>query len=32
MREKLFYFDVANHQTIFNRSYAIHLLKKNHVI
>lgn len=32
MREKLFYIDVANHQTIFNRSYAIHLLKKNHVI
>lgn len=32
MREKLFYYDVANHQTIFNRSYAIHLLKKNHVI
>ena len=32
MREKLFYLDIANHQIIFDRSYAIHLLKKNHVI
>ena len=32
MKEKLFYFDTVNHKTTLNRSYAIHLLKKNHVI